>query len=203
MHRKQALLVFALFMLGCASNSEYTSLVESVEELTPATIQDAPQILPAGNDDAMRPIIDRGEYLVELLGCGTCHTDGALIGEPNPARFLAGSRTGVAYSSPLLTPRPGVVFPPNITSDVATGIGGWTEQQLYDAIRAGAGRHSPSRLFVMPWPGYARLAEDDARAIVAYLQNLPAIEHRVPARVLPGSTTAEPYVYFGVYRSRQ
>ena len=39
----------------------------------------------------------RGKYLVELLGCGSCHTDGALVGLPDGSRRLAGSHIGIAY----------------------------------------------------------------------------------------------------------
>ncbi len=37
----------------------------------------------------------RGEYLTTLLGCGQCHTNGALVGRPTGS-WLAGSVTGIA-----------------------------------------------------------------------------------------------------------
>lgn len=42
-----------------------------------------------------RDMIDRGEYLVELLACGSCHTNGAFDGIPDMSRPLAGSDTGI------------------------------------------------------------------------------------------------------------
>jgi len=56
---------------------------------------------------------------------------------------------------------------------------------------------------VMPWQGYAKMSNDDAYAIVAYLRNIEPIAHRVPENVEPGYMTGESYVYFGVYRSKQ
>lgn len=58
------------------------------------------------------PLAQRGQYLVTLLGCGSCHTDGALTGQANSKLLLAGSRTGIAISNPLKVEHPGMVFPP-------------------------------------------------------------------------------------------
>ena len=144
----------------------------------------------------------QGRYLVELLGCGACHTNGALIGDPDPLRQLAGSRVGIAFSNPLGDSRPGIVYPSNITPDVKTGIGAWTEDQVVAAIRAGKGRHGKRRIAVMPWQGYAKLSREDAMAIAAYLLSIPPVSHDVPDEVEPGSRAQDPYVYFGVYQRR-
>ena len=165
-------------------------------------ILDAPSAVPGRYAPADRQKVAQGEYLVELLACGACHTDGALIGEPNPERALAGSRVGIAYANPLGNDKPGVVFPPNITPDVETGIGEWTDKQLEDAIRAGSGRHVDRRIAMMPWAGYARLSKDDISAIVVYLRSIEDVRHRVPDNVVPGTETDELFVYFGVYRNR-
>ena len=146
--------------------------------------------------------MERGEYLVELLGCGACHTDGALEGVPDFDKALAGSRIGIAFTNPLADSTPGVVYPPNITPDVDTGIGAWSDRQIEIAIRAGVGRHGDRRIVVMPWQGYVKLTQDDLAAMVAYLRSIPAVRHEVPDEVRPGETASEPFVYFGVYRSR-
>ena len=115
---------------------------------------------------------------------------------------LAGSQTGIAWTNPLETEHPGIVFPPNITPDDKTGIGRLTDAQVANAIRAGSASHGNRRLRTMPWQGYARLTDDDVDAIVAYLRSIPAVEHRVPSEVAPGNKTSKPFVYFGVYRNR-
>ena len=55
----------------------------------------------------------------------------------------------------------------------------------------------------MPWRGYAKISEDDVSAIVSYLRGIKAVEHRVPDEVVPGDHASHPFVYFGVYRSKQ
>ena len=148
------------------------------------------------------PQVKRGEYLVGLLGCASCHTDGALLGEPNQDRALAGSRVGIAYTSPLQRQHPGVVYPRNLTPDPLTGLGGWSEQEIITLLRTGIGRHNARGPAVMPWTNYARLRYEDAAAIARYLQALPPVRHRVPDRVPPGTPARTPMVHVGLYRSR-
>jgi len=190
-----------LGLAACAADEAYDPLEEYVE-LEAATVLDAPSAQPGNYAPEYADRVARGEYLVELLGCGACHTDGALIGEPDSALALAGSRTGIAWSNPLGDARPGVVFPSNITSDVETGIGGWSDVQIANAIRFGAGRHGAGGIRVMPWPGYAQITDDDVTAMVAYLRSIEPVRHRIPDNVEPGRETSESFVYFGVYQRR-
>jgi len=192
-------LAVPLLLVACVSDTYYDPLTD-YEELNAATILDAPtpiEIAPENMES-----VTRGEYLVEILGCGACHTDGALIGEPNSDMSLAGSRIGIAYTSPLENRYPGVVYAPNITPDDETGIWRWSDRQIAEAVRAGLGRHGERRILVMPWQGYAQISDDDAYAIVGYLKNIDPIRHRVPEDVPPGTMAGSPYVHFGVYRSR-
>lgn len=172
--------------------------LDDYEALTPTTNLRSPEIdNPLDSELAIK-----GRYLVELLGCGTCHTDGALIGEPNEDHLLAGSQIGIAYTNPLDDRRPGVVFPANLTPDMETGIGGWTQAQLMMMIRRGVDRHGTQQLSVMPWPVYAKISDQDAMAIAAYLQALAPVKNNVPMSVYPGQSSSSPFVHFGVYRSR-
>ena len=160
----------------------------------------APDRSRTGNYTAEQ--VKRGQYMVALLGCTSCHTDGALVGAPDSRRFLAGSDTGIAYSNPLKQKYPGVVYPANLTPDMETGLGAWTDEDILQMLRNGVtpdGRHT---LSVMPWTAYSRLSDEDARAIVAYLRGLPPVHHKVPENVAPGQKATEPYVHFGVYQSR-
>ena len=137
-----------------------------------------------------------------MLGCGACHTDGALEGAPRMARALAGSSIGIAYMNPFNNDRPGVVYPSNITPDRETGIGDWSDTQIAAAIQAGTGRHANRRIAVMPWPGYASMSDEDVNAIVAYLRSIKPVKHEVPREVKPGEPASSRFVYFGIYRSR-
>lgn len=192
--------VLAVAVSACVTT--YDPL-EDYEEMTPPKIMEAPALQPgelAGHDPEQ---VARGRYLVELIGCATCHTDGALIGEPRFERWLAGSRIGIAYSNPLKYRNPGVVYAPNLTPDRQTGIGSWTEQALARAIRGDEGLHGQRQLPVMPRLSYSKLTESDLTAIVAYLRSLPPVRHQVPEHVSPGEKATQRFVHFGVYRSRR
>ncbi len=185
-----------------AGDAPYDPL-QDYEEVDAATVLDAPAAEPGRYAPDNVAQVNRGEYLVELLGCGACHTDGALEGVPDFDKSLAGSSIGIAYTSPLNEQRPGILFPPNLTPDEETGIGLWTDRQIENAISAGVGRHSGRRIAIMPWQGYTRMTPEDVKAIVSYLRSIKPVYHEVPDEVPPGISTNLPFVYFGVYRSRQ
>lgn len=192
--------VLATLILGACSTA-YNPM-KDFEELTPSTQLEAPSATPAPQTYAPEQVA-QGKYLVELMGCGSCHTHGAMIGDPDMGLRLAGSGIGIAYSNPMEGSNPGVAYPPNLTPDRKTGLGGWSDQQIASAIRHGEQRYGKRLLTVMPWPAYARLSDDDTFAIASYLRSLPPVEHRVPENVAQGYKASAPYVYFGVYRSRR
>ena len=201
MKYRQLVLATPLLLAACAAESPYDPLAD-YEELNATTILDAPDPIPGNFAPENRYQAARGKYLVELLGCGACHTDGALEGAPDMKMALAGSAIGIAYTSPLGERYPGIVYPPNITPDKETGIGDWSDSQIENAVRAGFGRHAGRRITVMPWQAYAKISNEDAQAIVAYLRSVRPVSHRVPDDVAPGEKAEKPFVYFGVYRSR-
>ena len=202
MQNSVLLWVSALLVAGCASDAAYDPL-DDYEELDRATVIDAPGPEAGRYSPIDRDMIDRGEYLVELLACGSCHTNGAFDGVPDMSRPLAGSDTGIAWTSPLQSEHPGVVYPSNITPDEDTGIGRWSDAQIANAVRAGVGRHGSRRMVTMPWQGYAKMTDDDVDAIVLYLRSIKPIKHKVPDPVEVGEKAQKPFVYFGVYRSKR
>jgi mono/diheme cytochrome c family protein len=195
--RKTVLAFAVLLCAGCATPE---NPLDDLVEINAVTVFDAPPVTAA--TPSSKAAVARGKYLVELLGCGSCHTDGALAGAPNMQAWLAGSRIGIAYNNPIDWRRPGVVFPPNITPDVETGIGGWSRAQVAAAIRGGAGRHGSAGTVVMPWQGYSRLSDEDAYAMVDYLKSIEPIRLATPEKVPPGQQTSQDFVYFGVYWTR-
>ena len=191
----------AVLVCGCTTVSPDDPL-EHYEELDSTGVIDAAAPEPGIYSAHERDMMDAGEYLVELLGCGACHTNGAFDGAPDMSRPLSGSDTGIAWTNPLKSNRPGVVYPPNITPDEESGIGRWSDLQIVNAIRDGSGQHGVRRITPMPWQGYTKISDDDVDAIVAYLRSIKPIQHEVPAPVNMGENAHNPYVYFGVYRSK-
>jgi mono/diheme cytochrome c family protein len=141
---------------------------------------------------------EHGEYLVQLLGCGRCHTEGALQGEPN-GPWLAGSQVGIAYTANEEEDRPGIVFAGNLTPDVETGLGAWSRKDIVRMIRSGIDNHGSPRMQVMPWTAYGLIKRKDAEAIADYLQTLEPVRRPIPDNVAPGEATNIPYVRIGLY----
>jgi len=114
--------------------------------------------------------IERGQYLFELAGCKGCHTaeDGAL---------LAGGR---ALQTPF-----GVFYTPNITPDRATGIGGWSEGQFRQALRAGLSPEGEHYYPAFPYTSYTAMTDADGADLWAYLRTVPAIHQVNPEHELP------------------
>jgi mono/diheme cytochrome c family protein len=134
--------------------------------------------------------LERGEYLATVTGCNDCHTPGSLYGKPDSERKLSGSELG--WTGPW-----GTSYARNLTPDVETGIGTWSEDDIVKTIRTGQRADGSALLPPMPWPNYARLTDEDAYAIAAYLKNLPPVTHRVPDKLPPGKKATTPALVFG------
>lgn len=147
--------------------------------------------------------VARGKYLVNTSGCHDCHTPwkmGAKGPEPDMTRMLSGHPEGVVMEEPVLRPGQwaggptntvfkgpwGTSFTANLTPDVNTGLGIWTQEMFMRAIREGKhmGQSRPI-LPPMPWPVYRNFSDDDLRAVYAYLRTIPAIHNRVPEPLPP------------------
>lgn len=109
----------------------------------------------------------RGAYFAAIMDCGGCHTRGALLGKPDPALALAGSEVG--FHIPGL----GVFWPPNLTSDEATGLGGWTVEEIAAAVTDGVRPDGRVLAPAMPSHAYRALTADDALALATYIKSLP------------------------------
>ena len=75
----------------------------------------------------------------------------------------------------------------NITPDVETGIGSWTDRQIANAIRGGGG---PGTQFCSVMPLYSGLKDRQVADMVAYLRSIPAISDQIvsmcPGHYPPG-----------------
>jgi mono/diheme cytochrome c family protein len=102
--------------------------------------------------------VARGRYLVRAADCAACHT--SATGAP-----FAG---GVELASPF-----GTFYGTNITPDKEHGIGKWSADDFYTALRDGV---TPDRHLypAMPYTSYRSMSRADSDAIFAYLMQTRA-----------------------------
>lgn len=98
-------------------------------------------------------LIGRGEYVARLSDCVACHST------PNSKPFAG----GLEMATPM-----GSIFATNITPDRETGIGEYSLADFDRALRHGVARDGHRLYPAMPYPSYAKLSDDDMRALYAY-----------------------------------
>lgn len=115
-------------------------------------------------------VIEHGRYMATAADCTACHT------APGGKPFAGGG----ALETPF-----GTLLAPNITPDLETGIGGWTDEQFVNAVQNGIG-HGGIHLYpAMPYPYYTRMTREDVIATRAYLDTLQPVRNLVQANQLP------------------
>ena len=157
-----------------ASVIVYVRSIEPVHNALPTTSIPEPvkASLPAHqpiNESVPSPDLSkRGEYLVTLGGCSSCHTPWR-NGGPIPRMAFAG---GTTFKGPW-----GEVNSANITPD-PSGIGYYDEALFIKTLRTG---HVGARQLssIMPWGYFRNMTDDDLKTIFAYLRTLPPVQHRV------------------------
>ena len=120
----------------------------------------------------------RGRYLVQgLLGCESCHTpsDWSQHGAPK----IAGMElAGQDFTLPGV---PGTLFAPNLTPDVDSGAGRWSDDELSRAIREGI-KHDGSTIFpLMPYSLYKNLSDEDLASVIVFLRSLLPVPNPLAA----------------------
>jgi cytochrome c len=85
----------------------------------------------------------------------------------------------------------GVSYTANLTPD-PSGLGAWNEDIFINTMRTGKhwGQGRPI-LPPMPWFNYAKMTDDDLKAVFAYLQSIPPVHNHVPQPVPPGGEVAK------------
>lgn len=120
-----------------------------------------PPIQPAQN--VPLELVNRGEYLAKMGDCIACHTN------------VKGKTPAFAGGLPLETPF-GTFYSPNITPDKETGIGQWTEEDFIRALKKGRDPHGRNYFPVFPYIYFAKMTDDDARALYAYFMSIPPVK---------------------------
>ena len=97
--------------------------------------------------------IERGAYLSKVGNCAACHT----------ARGGAAYAGGKAIATPF-----GAVYTSNITPDMESGIGKWSEDAFYRALHEGRSADGHLLTPAFPYPNYTHITRADSDDLYAY-----------------------------------
>ncbi|GEB43922.1 c-type cytochrome [Gluconobacter sphaericus] len=121
--------------------------------------------------DLSPALVSRGEYISRLSDCVACHS------VPDGAAYTGGLK--------MVTPM-GAIFATNITPDQTTGIGTYTLADFDRAIRSGVAKDGRRMYPAMPYPSYAKLSDEDVRALYAYfMKGVPAVHRKNRKSTIP------------------
>ncbi len=123
------------------------------------------------------PEWNRGAYIAEALAhCGECHTPRNLGLALDNGKKFAGAVTAGWHAF-------------NITSDQGSGIGGWSDNEVFAYLASG---HTPGRgtaagpMAEAVDHSFSQMASSDIRALVSYVRSVPPVASRdLPARLAP------------------
>ena len=112
------------------------------------------------------PTIEYGRYMVQVLDCSECHTEGFSSNKmAHPSAFAGGFE--------LTDPTGTKIWSKNITPDEATGIGRWSVDDFERAVTRGV---TPEGYLVRkPMPLYAHFERVEVEAIYRFLRTVPKV----------------------------
>jgi len=165
----------------------YLRSIPAIENIVPASKADFPvnlimRTMPVKASLQPKPDtanhLAYGKYLVTVAACQDCHTQ-----VDDKGNFL----DGVQFAGGRKFPMPGgEIASANLTSDVSTGLGSWTEENFvnrFTQYRNPAAAHRAVKITdfnsIMPWTVYSGMKDADLKAIYAYLKTLKPISNQV------------------------
>jgi len=124
--------------------------------------------------------IERGKFLANSFAfCVECHSERNINQFGMPLVPGTEGKGGMDFGEAA-----GFVPAANITSDKETGIGSWTDGEIFRAITAGVNKDGKFLAPMMPYPLFANLDKEDIYSIIAYIKTLPPIKNKVPEKNL-------------------
>ena len=121
--------------------------------------------------------VARGANLAAIGNCNVCHT------APN----------GPTYAGGRAVPTPfGVIYSTNITPDLQTGIGQWSERAFARALREGVDGDGDHLYPAFPYDHFTLLSDTDVRALYAYFMTRESVRKRPPRNQLPFPLNVRP-----------
>ncbi len=149
--------------------NEYTFFTKFLAQFAfkPAPMPTAVITAPDTND-----MVALGKYVVQgQMSCYACHSkDFATVNEVEPEKsegYLGGGNA-------LLDLDGNTVISANLTMDKETGLGKWTEEQFFNAVKWGQRREGGS--YTYPMNPYNGLTDREVKAIWAYLKTVPVLK---------------------------
>ncbi|MEP6838042.1 MAG: cytochrome c [Bradyrhizobium sp.] len=115
--------------------------------------------------DIAAEAIARGKALIEAGDCAGCHT----VDAAKP--FAGGKRIDTPF---------GGIYSPNLTPDRDTGLGSWSDDDFYRALRFGVAPDGSRYYPAFPYPNFTKLTRPDILAIRAYLATLTPVKNSAP-----------------------
>ncbi|MBA3948437.1 MAG: cytochrome c [Acidobacteria bacterium] len=126
--------------------------------------------------EATEARLARGEYLVENVAhCFHCHSEHDFTKIEGP---IVEGMKGAGW---FMEEGPGLgkIVAPNITSDPATGLGAWTDDEVARAIREGIGRDGTALFPIMPYLSYRDMSDEDLASVIVYLRTIPPVKRQL------------------------
>ena len=127
-------------------------------------------------DTAQSAAWNRGAYIAEALAhCGECHTPRNLAFALDNRKKFAGAVTAGWKAF-------------NITSDKNTGIGGWTDDEIFAYLAKGHARGRGTAAGPMGEVvdrSFSQMVPTDIHALVSYVRSVPPVTSSEPATIAP------------------
>lgn len=132
----------------------------------PQPLEKSPPPAPSPSDK-----MARGKWLLQVASCHDCHDSVDDHMAKLPGKAFGG---GFAFPGPK-----GTFYASNISSDKASGIGSYSNEDIKRALTEGKGKDGRT-LYVMPWSYYKGMTGEDIDALVTALREEPAVANIVP-----------------------
>ena len=194
----------AILVIGACMRSG--AAVSSRTDPPASQASQATQVSQAPQDQVLR-----GRALVLHHGCGDCHGG---IANPAAANWLSGWRSSSPPAVQDFQVGPFHTYARNLTPDNTTGMGRFSERQIFNALRyglrpgetpdveitsttPGEGNfpENPKYLAIpMPWPSFRHMSDQELRDIAAYLKHgVRPVSNKVPDSEGPPDFWASEY----------
>ena len=140
-----------------------------------------PAIAPISTNNSVsdRKTIDRGAELAAIGNCSDCHTKDA----------------DVPYAGGRALPTPfGTIYASNLTPDLETGIGTWSEEAFRRALHEGVDREGRQLYPAFPYDHFTKATDEDIHAVYSFVMSIPAIRNVIPANQLSFPFSIRPII---------